>query len=388
MWGNCSGSVPAQASRPSFDSQETREGTAAHWVGSEVLFARQALVLGMPSRGPAQCAEFLGLVAPYGVVVDAKMVEGAEVYVEDVSSVCSRFNAWHLLLIECRVHMPRIHPDNWGTFDSSLWLPDRGLLFLWDYKHGHRQAPAAENLQLIDYTEGLCQRHGIDGLVQQQARLVARIVQPFCYSAGGAIDEWVTPLADLRTYWNRLSVKAHEAMTAPTLTSGKWCRDCTAVGDCVAAKRMGYTMMAVVEEPYAMDAMPPAALALEREQLDVAMVVAKARLEAIEDVLFHQIQDGGTGSGLTIQSDPGSLAWTIPPEQAVALASQFGVNASKPGAITPTQAIAAADVNVRPAFKELLKQFTRRPPGAAKLVPLKDSRTARAFANTNPSQEY
>ena len=385
QWGNCSGSLRAQADRPSHDSQETREGTAAHWVGSEVLLNRQSAARGMPGRGPLECAEFLGKTAPNGVVIDAKMVEGPEIYVADVSAVCERFGVWHLLRVEKRVYMPRIHPENHGTPDAWVLLPDGSVLFLWDYKHGHRQNPAEGHLQLVNYAEGVCQETGIDGMADQRIRLVVRIVQPFCYSAGGAIDEWSVPLSDLRPYWNRLAAKAWEALNRPTLTSGPWCRDCRAVGDCVAAKQTGYNLITVIDVPYAMDKMDLPALAVEREQLETALTVAKARFEAIEDELQHRIAAGEVGSGLAIEVGYGRLGWTVPPAQAVAVAAQFGVDASTPGVITPTETIKAAPVEVREMLRQTLKNFTRRPPGKAKLVPLEGTRSARAFAPKNPS---
>lgn len=387
QWGHCSGSVRAQAAIPSHDTQETREGTAAHWVGAEVLINRRAIITTGACQGPTDCAAFKGLTAPNGVVIDEKMIEGAEVWVEDVSDVCSRFNAWHLLVVEHRVYMPRIHPENWGTLDTSLWLADRGLLFLWDYKHGHRQARAFENFQLIDYVEGRVQELGLDGYVEQGARVVMRIVQPFCYTSTGSVQEWACKLSDLRPYWNQLASKAYEAFNDPKLTTGPWCRDCRAVGVCSAARSMGYTLIATVNAPYEMDAMDGPALALEYEQLEAGITVAKARLEALADELQHRIQGGDASTGLTIEVGYGRLDWTIPAEQAVALAAQFGIDASKPAVVTPTQAKKLAPAAIRESFEQVLKQFTRRPSGSVKLVPLKDTRGARAFANRNASQE-
>lgn len=387
QWGHCSGSVAAQAAIPSHDTQETREGTAAHWVGAEVLINRRAMVTTGICAGPTDCADFKGHTAPNGVVVDDKMVEGAAVWVEDVSDVCSRFNAWHLLVIEHRVYMPRIHPQNWGTLDASLWLPERALMFLWDYKHGHRQAKVFENLQLVDYAEGRVQELGIDGFVEQGARIVMRIVQPFCYTATGAVQEWACKLSDLRPYWNQLSHKAHEAFNDPKLTTGPWCRDCRAVGRCSAARAAGYSMIAVVNAPYEMDAMDGPSLALEYEQLEAGVTAAKARLEALADELEHRIRGGDATTGLTIEVGYARLGWTVPPAQAIAMAAQFGVDASKLDVQTPTQVKKLVRPELREPFEQVLKQFASRPPGAVKLVPLKETRGARAFANRNASQE-
>lgn len=367
QWGHCSGSVLAQSVRPEPETQQTREGTATHWVASEALTAGTL------------CVDAVGKKAPNGVVIDRTMAAGAQVYVDDVAAVCEKFNAYSRLLVEHRVYMPRVHPDNWGTLDAGLYLPERRVLFLWDAKFGHRQCRAKGNLQLIDYALGLVQQFEIDGLEEQGVTVVFRIVQPFCYRSGGPVDEWVVKLSDLRGYWNQLQAKAHEAYSKPTLSTGLWCRDCSAVADCSAARQAAYNLIDLANELYVMEAMTSDDLAVERRILSNGLAAAKARLDAIEDVLTHRIQSGESGGGLTLQTGQGRLEWACPPEQAVALVAQFGIDASKPGALTPTQVKAAAPAAIKPMLEQVLKQYTRRPAGALSLVDADESRTARAF---------
>ena len=374
QWGNCSGSVRAQEGLPDFDTEETREGNAAHWIGSEVLLNLQS-----PGRGPTSCDAFLEKTAPNGVRIDDKMAEGAQLYVDDVAEVCDRFEAWPYLTVEYRVYMPQIHPQNWGTLDASLYLPDRGLIFLWDYKHGHRECKPRENNQLIDYLAGIVHTFQIDGLTEQRTTAVTRIVQPFCYYATGPINEWVVQLADLRGHWNRLAQKAEEALNNPQLTTGLWCRDCLAVGKCSATRRARYNFIELVNQPYEMDAMDGADLAVESQILSDGIAVAKARKEAIDDELRHRISNGETGSGLVLESTTGRLDWTISPAQAIALAAQFGVDATREAVKTPTQVKAAAPKEIRPLLAQVMDGVTRRPAGSLKLVPAGESRSARAF---------
>lgn len=377
QWGNCSGSVAAQANTPNRETQETREGTAAHWVMSETLLNHRD-----NRDGPLQCAGYLGAVDPAGVMIDDKMVEGAQVMIDDVLEVAHRFDALPYLLIEHRVSMPKIHPQNWGTLDVALYLPDRKLLFIWDYKHGHRETGPG-SLQFVDYLQGLCEKYLIDGELDQQTRYVARVVQPYCYYASGPVREQTGFLSELRPQWNRLAMKAHEAFSNPTLSTGLWCRDCSAVGPCSAARRAGYNFIDMVNEPYEMDQMRGADLAVERVILSDGLAVAKARLEAIEDELHHRVTAGETDSGLTVETSAGRLNWTVAPAQARALAAQFGVDASKDAALTPAQTLAAAPAAVRPMLKQVMKTMTGRNPGKLKLVPADASRTARAFQKRN-----
>lgn len=374
IWGHCSGSVFAQSGKVDKVDERTRLGTAAHWVGSEVLnaFARK-------TDGSLLCSDYLGKQAPNGLVVDEEMVEGADIYVHDVLEVCQRFGALQSLLVEHRVHMPHIHPENGGTLDSAIYLPDKKLIFIWDYKHGHRECDPKENLQLIDYLAGLVNQYQINGAQDQEITVVARIVQPFCYYADGPIREWVCRLSDLRAHWNVLHSQANEALTNPTLTTGKWCRDCIAVGTCSAARKAAYNFIELVNQPYQMDEMRPRDLAVEREILKTGLAVAKARAEAIEDQLQHLVRDGDLESGLALETSLGRLEWTVPPAQARAVFLQFGVDIDKEAVQTPTQAKAAVPKELRPHVDQILKNFTHRPAGALKLVPADQSRTARAF---------
>lgn len=374
QWGHCSGSIMAQAQHPDRETEQTREGTAAHWVMAEVLLNWRD-----NRGGPRTCDGYVGQIAPNGVLIDDKMAEGAQVMVEEVLGVCERYAALHLLLVEYRVYMPGIHNQNWGTLDCSLFLQHLGLMFIWDYKHGHREAPAVDNFQMADYLNGLCNLHQIDGAAEQRIRFVSRIVQPYCYYATGPVREWSGLLSDLRGVWNQLSYKAHEAFTNPTLTTGIWCRDCSARGTCTAARKAGYNLIDLVNEPYEMDEMGGADLAVERAILRDGLAVGEARLEAIEDELQHRIKNGETDSGLTVETTYGRWNWNVDVAQARALASQFGIDITVDAIKTPTQTVAAAPKELRPHLKEVMKQMTRRSAGSLTLVPADESRTARAF---------
>ena len=373
QWGFCSGSVKAQEQFPDRETEQTREGTAAHWVGSTVLESMRA-------DQPLVCSDLIGERAPNGVVIDDKMAEGAEEYVANVAEVCDRFHAWGSLLIEHRVHMPKIHPtDNWGTLDAALYLPGHRLLFLWDYKHGHRECPAFENLQMADYLQGVAELFGIDGAQDQHTQVVVRVVQPFCYTARAPVSEWAPLLSDVRPLWNQLSIKAYEVEHNPTLSTGLWCRDCSAVGTCAATRGARYNFIELVNQPYEMDDMRGPDLAAERAILTDGVAVARARLTAIEDELQHRIANGEADSGLTLETAAGRLNWTVPPAQVLSVAMQFGVDASKDAVLTPAQTLAKASKEVRPLLKQVADTMTERKAGSLKLIPVGDSRTARAF---------
>lgn len=377
VWGVCSAAILAAAQAPDIDTEEKRAGVAAHWVLAEVLLNFQG-----KREGPLVCSAYVGKTAHNGVVIDDLMAEGAQIFVDDVLEVAQKHRALQAMLIEHRVAMPDVHSQNWGTLDCAIVLWKDGqviAIFLWDYKHGHRENRAKDNLQLIEYAEGLRNELGINGSQDQQITVIFRIVQPFCYHASGAVDEWTCTLSDLRAYTNTLQTKAWEAFNNPQMSTGKHCRDCPGVRPCSARRRADYNMIDLVNEPYEMDDMSGADLAIERQILSDGLAAAKARLEAIEDNLAHRIGKGESGIGLTLEATYGRLAWTIPPEQASALATQFGFSISTTAVKTPTQAKQAAPKGMKSVFEQAIKAVTKRPPGKLKLINADDSRTARAF---------
>lgn len=374
QWGHCAGSVRAQVPFPDLASEQSREGTAAHWVVSEAL---QAFKTG----GETSCSAYEGRQDPDGTVIDEKMVEGAQIMVDSVLATCRRWGLRGDLRVEQRVRMPMIHPNaNWGTLDASLYVPEHNALYIWDYKHGHRDCSAENNLQMANYLAGLVDLYQIDGILDQQITVVARIVQPFSYHAAGPVKDWLFKLSDLRPVWNNLQAKAYEALSdSPRLTTGRWCRDCKAVGVCSAARTAGYSFVDVVNAPYEMDAMRGSDLAVERSILQDGLAVAKARLEAIEDELTHRLQKGETDSQLALETSRGREQWTIPPKQVLMLCGQLGIDASKEATKTPRQTRDAAPKEVKPMLEAVMASVTRRPAGKIKLVPASGSKAARAF---------
>ena len=367
-WGFCSGSRAAQANAPNYDTPQQAAGTAAHWVCSQVL--TNAVML---------CSDLIGETAPNGVVITDEMAECAQVFVMDVLKVCQEHGALQSLLVEHRVHMPQIHSENWGTLDAAVVLPEKRLLYLWDFKFGHRENAAEGNLQLIDYVAGLVNQYQINGNDELSWVCSLRIVQPRCYRGDGPVVEWRVKLSDLRGYWNQLEHAAKQAIDNPRLSTGKHCRDCTAVGTCSAARKAAYSLIDYIDQPYAMDNMSGPNLALEYRMLGDGLTAAKARLDALEAEVRHRVSQGDATLGLALQSTQGRSEWTIPPAQAVALVQQFGVDASKPGVLTPVQTVAAAPAAVRPALQQVVDSVTRRPAGTPKLINAENSKLAAAF---------
>lgn len=382
QWGYCSGSIMANMQAPDIEHPRTRGGTASHWVASECLERWRAT-----DGGPCTANDWLGSEAPNGVIIDEEMCEGAQIFIDNALQIAQEHGALRNMLIEHRVYMPHIHPQNWGTLDLCFPLLERdnsgrvasGKIYMIDYKFGHRENKAEANLQLIDYLAGICNEYQIDGHAEQFIEVIFQIVQPFCYHAAGPIDEWRCSIADLRGYINQLTAKAAEAFSNPTFSSGPHCRDCKSINRCSTARMSGYSLIDYVNQPCNLDNMNGQDLAVEREILTQGMATVKARFEAIEEELRHRIGNGATDTGLALESKYGRLDWAVPTDQAIMFAKQFGIDASKQDVLTPTQTIAAASKEMKPIVKQAINAVTKRPAKGLTLIKAADSKTARAF---------
>src|SRR5690349_20197915 len=109
------------------DTPESREGTAAH----EYL---AAMLNGASGWG-------VGTVANNGHPITDEMMECAEALLADVASW--RFSCTVLFVVEQRLVMPEIHPTlNWGTTDIGGADLTNKILYIRDYKYGHRYVDA------------------------------------------------------------------------------------------------------------------------------------------------------------------------------------------------------------------------------------------------------
>ena len=389
QWGNCSASIPLGYQIPDVEHPRTRGGTASHWVAADALekYRDEALAV-------AVCSDYVGTTAPNGVVIDDEMAEGAQIFVDHCLSIVQRHGHTSRMLIEHRVKMPTIHPQNWGTLDFSLvefgeeWV-DHGTphasrakivtIHLSDYKFGHREVKARGNLQMIDYLEGLIEEYEIDGYEDQRVRFVISIVHPFAYHADGPVDTWEGTLAELRAYFNQLHQKAHEVFTNPQCTTGPWCRDCKAIVRCEAARQADYSLIDYIDRPMALDNMTSSELGTEYLMLERGAETLNARREALQEQIRYKVSQGDTGSGLSLAGSFGRLGWKAPAAVVVSLCRQFGFDGSKPGAITPTQAVAKVDPELKPHFEKAIKNLTEKPARGTKLIKRADSPTAAAF---------
>ena len=354
----CTASVGLQQAFPETEeSEDSKLGTAAHWVAQELWHGRPT-----PENS----------LAPNGVVVDQEMIEAAELYVGHLRSIVDVFPIDQAHLEE-RVELDVIYPGNFGTPDFWLFRP--AVLYVRDFKYGHGYVEVYENPQLIDYVAGIIQKLGIDGHAEQFLEVDFGIVQPRSFHRDGPIRTWRCRMTDLRGHINYSSNQAHEAMGPEAkYRAGEHCDHCSGRHVCPVAQRESYRAadLARVSTPIEL---PPEAIGLELQTLERAQAILEARISGLKgqaialerqniDVPFYRMEQG-----------EGRERWV--PEKAaevIAICDLLGHDVRKKDAlVTPKQARRlGVDASVISAYSET-------PRGERKLVPDTTTKAAKVF---------
>jgi len=367
-WVFCPGSVRLEALFPETEERpEAAEGTAAHWVIECML---------LEHRTPA-----VDEVAPNGVHVDATMIEAAQVVYDDV--VATLGAQWrHMIAVEQRVAIPRVHPQNWGTPDIRAWqqLGDgRWKLHVWDFKYGFKIVEAYENWQCIDYASGLLSEAKLDdGWNDQNTVVSICVIQPRAPHREGSVRRWVFRASDIRGHINRLQMSAIDALgeNPKCYPEPSACEDCKGRTVCEANQRASLRAASLGYSAQPLE-MTPHAVGVELRMLSRAKKVLDARVAALEEQAVAYFRRGQAVSWYAMESTQGRLAWTKPTEEVLGLGRMLGKNFAKPTEpITPTQAKALA-----PQFASLIDAVAARPTGSVKLVPDDGSKARRVFSS-------
>lgn len=348
-WVHCGRSPSMEAAYPQEDTDATREGTAAHWVLSELLHGR------LPE---------VGTLDPDGTPIDRDMQYAAEELHEAVVKVVPPPG---VLAVERRVHMTAVHPtDNWGTCDiHHVDTPNR-TIYIWDYKYGHGYVSEVDNWQMIDYAQGVIEA---EGLAPGAFDVVMTIHQPRYYGPEGQLRTHRLTGAEHAARVRTLHMAAKLVSPNAAAVTGAWCFKCSGRLGCDAFTRAVNQIATVVMQTTA-DAPTPALAGLELRWLHEATKYIKARVIALEEY----VTVAGPGTGYVVEQWYGREKWTVEPEEVFALGDAMGLDLRKPAeAITPAQAV---KLGLDPEVKA---GYSVKPKGEVKLVPLDKSRVVSAF---------
>ena len=358
----CPGSVVMEQAFPDTEqTPEAADGEASHWAAAELLAGRTV-------------AE--GQRAPNGVLLTQEMLEGADLYHDDVLRALQPFGRSPADgAIESPVAIPRVHSECWGTPDFRAWVPGpRPRLMLWDYKFGHRVVEVLENEQLAAYVAGCL---SATRLLDTDADVEVRIVQPRAPHREGPVRRWAFRGEEIRALVNSMSNAAHEALgDNPRTRVGPECRDCRARHACPALQRaaMDACDVAGQAQPFALG---PGPLGVELRTLRRHQALLAARITGLEEQVEAAIRAGLQVPHWRVEFGTGRRRWTRPAAEVIAMGQMLGVDLAKPAeAITPVQAVKAG----LPA--SMLDPYTETPRGAATVVPDDGSKARVVFGGS------
>ena len=357
IWGTggCRGYAKMAALYPEIpgfvDDTIREEGIAGHWVAHSI---GQGFIV--PE----------GTVAPNKVEVDEKMLEGAEMYLEDLRSVGVP------VYQEMTLPAPWIHKECGGTSDAWAWCAKTRTLYLWDYKYGFRYVDIFENPQVAIYVSSILDylvKLGwivLDGIAEMEITIDMRIVQPRSFGSE-PIRRWVVKAAMLRGLWNMLRQAAVEVMSPePMLKAGPYCQDCSARHACPAALRASLASVEYSAKPLPFD-MSPEAMGDALRRIKQAQEYLEAMSSGMEAQLLHAIANGHVDPNWQVGHGRRSTVVKEGFEAAIAaLCAMHKVDPYKPPKLKTAKQIEA----LMPAGMVAAMIETR--PGSRKLVPFTD----------------
>jgi hypothetical protein len=314
---------------PQEDSEEAKEGTAAHWVAQQIL--QDAVENEAASN--ASFEHLLGNADPAGTLITKEMVEGAKLYVDHIHSLDLGFRNYH---IEQHVEIPRIHKECAGTPD--FWGIDLRMntLHIADFKFGFGNVEIFENKQLICYFCGIVD---LLNAADSTLRVVFHIIQPRCFSGDGPIKTWEVNAVDLRGMINQLSAAAHAALgEAPEVVSGNQCKHCPARHSCESSRQAA---VAAIEFRNTATPHPltDEALAYEYPALINAIKALEYRVDSLQDEAIARMGAGRNLLGLSMKPSFGHRAWTMATEAIQGMGAMMGVDLlADPKLATPAEA--------------------------------------------------
>lgn len=321
---------------PGAETDASREGTASHELAERMVRSYAQAGLNWP-------ADAVGQAAKNGVVWTQESHDAAKIYADDIAVIMAKTGvfAGPNLKIEERVHAHRIHAESWGTPDCSIFDKAGGVLYLWDYKFGHRVVDAFENWQLITYAVGLLDEiTGGNGLHDQHIKIVVTVVQPRAPHRLGPVRRWGIMGSDLRPFANILHGVERDALgDNPRATVGPECRDCSARHACETLQRAAMAMVAYTGGAVSVP-LEGSALGLELRLLRSAAEILKARINGLEAQAEAMIQRGDLVPGWVLEQGRGRQRWNVPAADVLLLGDMLGVDLRAPAEpITPKQAI-------------------------------------------------
>jgi len=321
------------------ETDEAREGTAAHELAARMVSALTRNGVGFPEPG-----DVIGKPAENGVLFDDEMFQAAH----EFAAVCreamsaARVFGGPNLGIERHVNSDAIHQENHGTPDFFCYDKTAGLLTVVDFKYGFKEVDAFENYQLVNYAALIA----VELEVPLDTALELVIVQPRSFR-NETVKRWTTDLSTVAPMVEELRAGAAAAMRADVnVHSGTHCKNCNALFDCPAGMA-GWSQQFEATRKARPANLTTEAMAVLYDIVGRAHGQSSALLLSIETQLKARAASGETIPGYNVEPVSGRQKWNVPEDDVIRMGSYLGLDLRSPKPITPKQAIdsgASADV--------------------------------------------
>lgn len=348
----CPGSQALEAQYPQEESTYSKEGTAAHWVASEILHGRTVI---------------LGSTTENGEIVSQEMLDGAELYTSHICSILP-VEFHDNLVIEQPINISSIHPACWGTPDC--WTLVNDSIYIWDYKFGHGYVEVYENWQLIEYAAGILQYL----TVGPETWITFFIVQPRNYNKKGPIREWKIEAAELNWHFEKLrNAEAAACLPKAKCFPSPECTYCKARAVCPTLQQTALTV-ADISQFNSPEKLENNTLGHELRYLQRAKQLLEARITGLEGEAISLLKNGKRIPFFTLEESNGREIWAKPVEEITALGEFYQKELAKPlSVVTPKQAIdAGIPAGIVRAYSEVQK-------GNLKLTPVNEASSKKIF---------
>lgn len=296
---------------------EAEEGTAAHWVFEQMF--------------NAVCPK-LNDIAPNGVMITDEMLEGAQLFDYTFNEHCPGQTP----SVESFVWAKSLHAECGGTPDLSAYDYATRTLTVFDYKFGHSFVDVVKNWQMLAYAAGLRDNLcAIGALTPLHYRFV--IVQPRCYIAK-PVRTWSPTLAEVEDLWEEMreTLRVAALPGAPCSTSDE-CKYCPTRTNCTTLGMAVHELADWAGAPTTFDGSLDN-IGKELDMLRKAAALIDARQTGIETCMIAAMKANHNVPGWTLKQGFGRKRW-IDESTAIDLAKSLGVDISKPGIVTPPQAL-------------------------------------------------
>lgn len=337
-WLNCPGSVQL-CQRIDYAepvSKSKYEGRAAHLVLKNYIARAE-----------------IPTVSPDGVEITTEMHEHALDFIERVKNKGVPIDP---IWSESRVYIDWLLEGQYGIKDYGWYDLNTDIMYVWDYKYGHRAVEAFNNAQLAYYA--------LDGRFRDSVKkVVATIVQPRGYHHEGIERTWVFSRSELNEWAGKFHKAFHDAkrVDAP-LNVGKQCGMCPARGMCPALYERVKELATVLDAPVSLT---PQEVGERLRMMNELHAHAGEAKSALHTQGVHLAGKGQAIPGFNLTHSPTKRQLTGE-STLTAVAPMFGV---MPESLYDDKKLKSITVLEKILPKEMIEMCTTKPVGAAILVP-------------------